>query len=74
MVKISNVRSVLKRLSRSERGIESVEVEALLSLVAEVSCEDRWLEGGVSRDSVWEREKSLLSRKTSACRRANITL
>lgn len=43
IVKMSNVRSVFKRFSSSETGMQSVEVDPLLALVAVVSCEDRWL-------------------------------
>lgn len=41
---MSNVRSVFKRFSSSETGMQSVEVDPLPALVAAVSWEDRWLE------------------------------
>lgn len=41
MVNISNVRSVLRRLSSSDTGLESVDVDDPLAVVAVVSWEER---------------------------------
>ena len=52
MVNISKVLSVFKRLSRSETGIERVEVDARLAVVAAVSREDRSLGHAVRNSSI----------------------